>query len=102
MRKIIYLLLFMVGVIQAQTKMTPTEATFLKEKVKELAAQTNTITSDFVQYKHLDFLSNDIVTSGNLVFKTPNLVKWSYIDPFVYSVIFKNENLYINDEGTKK
>lgn len=101
MRKIIYLLLFMVSTIHAQTKMTTIEATLLKEKVKALASKTSTITSDFVQYKHLNFLSNDIVTNGNLAFKMPNLVKWSYVDPFVYSVIFKDENLYINDEGQK-
>jgi len=101
MRKIIYLLLFMVSAIHAQTKMTDAEALLLKEKVKSQAAKTNTITSNFVQYKHLDFLSNDIVTSGNLAFKNPDLVKWEYVKPFVYSVIFKNENLYINDEGKK-
>ena len=101
MRKIIYLLLFMVSAIHAQTKMTNSEALFLKEIVRSQAAKTNTIISDFVQYKHLDFLSNDIVTSGKLAFKTPDLVKWEYVKPFEYSVIFKNENLYINDEGKK-
>jgi len=101
MRKIIYLLLFMVSALHAQTKMTNAEASLLKEKVKSQAAKTNTISSNFVQYKHLDFLSNDIVTSGNLAFKSPDLVKWEYVKPFVYTVIFKNENLYINDEGKK-
>jgi len=91
----------MVSAIHAQTKMTNTEASLLKEKVKSQAEKTNTISSNFVQYKHLDFLSNDIVTSGNLAFKNPDLVKWEYVKPFVYSVIFKNENLYINDEGKK-
>jgi len=91
----------MVSAIHAQTKMTNVEASLLKEKVKSQAEKTNTISSDFVQYKHLDFLSNDIVTSGNLAFKNPDLVKWEYVKPFVYSVIFKNENLYINDEGKK-
>jgi outer membrane lipoprotein-sorting protein len=81
--------------------MSVSEAAILKEKVKTRAAATKTITSDFVQYKHLDFLTNDIVTKGKLVFKAPNLVKWSYVDPFAYAVIFKEENLYINDAGQK-
>ena len=101
MRNILYILFFIVSTVHSQQKMTTVEANVLKEKVKIQAAQTETITSDFVQYKHLDFLANDIITKGNLNFKTPNMVKWSYVDPFVYSVIFKDENLYINDEGQK-
>ncbi|PHS04309.1 MAG: cell envelope biogenesis protein LolA [Kordia sp.] len=101
MRNILYLLFLLTATVHSQEKMTTAEATLLKEKVKTQAAETKTITSDFVQYKHLDFLTNDIVTKGYLAFKIPDLVKWSYVDPFVYSVIFKDENLYINDEGQK-
>jgi len=101
MRNILYLFFLMVVTVHSQEKMTTAEATVLKEKVKAQAELTTTITSDFVQYKHLDFLTNDIITKGDLAFKTPNMVKWSYVDPFVYSVIFKDENLYINDEGQK-
>ena len=66
-----------------------------------LFEQTKTISSDFTQYKHLDFLSNEIVTKGNLVFKAPDLVKWEYVEPFKYSVIFKNESLFVDDDGEK-
>ena len=101
MHKIIYLLLFITGVLNAQEKMSTIESNSLKMKVKEQANFTKTISSDFIQYKHLDFLSNDIITSGKLAFKAPNLVKWEYVEPFKYSVLFKDETLYINDEGNK-
>ncbi|MGB1268930.1 MAG: LolA family protein [Flavobacteriaceae bacterium] len=101
MRNIIYLFFLFVGMLQAQTKMTHKETVALKSKVKSQSELTKTINSDFTQYKHLDFLSNDIVTSGKLKFKAPNLVKWEYVKPFKYAVIFKNENLHINDEGHK-
>ncbi len=101
MRKIIYLLFFMCSILNAQEKMSIAEANILKGKVKEQANITKTILSDFTQYKHLDFLSNDIITIGKLAFKTPNLVKWEYVEPFKYSILFKNETLYINDEGNK-
>ncbi len=94
------LLLFSVNLF-AQTKMTPSEAVALEAKVKELAETTETITSDFIQYKHLDFLSNDIKSTGKLSYKSPNLVKWEYSTPFEYALIFKNETLYINNEGKK-
>lgn len=101
MRNILYILFLIATTVHSQEKMTTVEASALKEKVKTQAALTETITSDFIQYKHLNFLSNDIVTKGDLAFKMPNMVKWSYVEPFVYSVVFKNENLYINDEGQK-
>jgi outer membrane lipoprotein-sorting protein len=101
MRSIVLLLFFMSVAIQAQTKMSVPEADALKTLVKNQALTTKTISSDFTQYKHLDFLSNDIITKGTLAFKTPNLVKWEYVDPYKYTVLFKNETLYINDEGKK-
>ena len=91
----------MVAAVNAQTKMSSADSALLKTKVKAYATTINTLLSDFTQYKHLDFLSNDIVTSGKMAFKSPNMVKWEYTTPFKYSVLFKNETLFINDEGKK-
>lgn len=101
MRSTVILCFFFILNLQAQKPMNSVEADALKGLVKQQAKTTKTITSNFTQYKHMDFLSNDIVTKGNLHFKAPNLVKWSYTDPFAYSVIFKNEKLHINNEGKK-
>lgn len=99
---LIYLLLLVCSsTIHAQTKMSSSEANALKATVKALSDETTTITADFVQYKHLDFLSNDIESNGKLAFKSPSMVKWEYIKPFSYSVLFKNETLFINDNGNK-
>ncbi len=94
-------LLLLTASLPAQTKMTPTEAAELKSAVKQQADTTNTITSDFTQYKHLDFLSDDIQSKGRLAFKAPDWVKWEYVEPFSYSLIFKDNTLYIYDEGNK-
>ena len=101
MHKLVFVVLLMVFGANAQTPMSSSEAVALRTKVKELSDETNTITSDFVQYKHLDFLSDDIISEGKLAFKSPNMVKWEYIKPFSYSVLFKNETLFINDDGKK-
>jgi outer membrane lipoprotein carrier protein len=87
--------------LAAQYKMGKVEADALRSKVKALSATTETITSDFIQYKHLDFLSNDIESRGKLAFKAPDRVKWEYTKPFTYSVIFKDQTLYIDDNGNK-
>ncbi len=102
MFKVIFTVLFFVAtVIHAQTAMTIQEIADFKNNVKSVAEKTKTISSDFDQYKHMEFLSNDIITSGKMQFKAPRLVKWSYTNPFQYSIIFKEGKLLINDEGKK-
>ncbi|MBT3588455.1 MAG: outer membrane lipoprotein carrier protein LolA [Flavobacteriaceae bacterium] len=96
------LILLLFSSVQAQEeKMTVFEIESFKILIKEVAEKTNTITADFVQIKHLDFLTNDIETIGKMAFKTPNWVKWEYTKPYVYSVIFKENLILINDGGTK-
>ncbi len=87
--------------IQAQTKLSSTEALTLKNKIIEVSKNTQTIANDFKQSKHLSFLAKDIISYGKLVFKAPNLIKWEYQKPFKYSVIFKDNQLFINDDGIK-
>ncbi len=104
MRNYFLSLFFIVGIfsIQAQeSAMNASEIISFKEKVIASAKSTNTIKTDFVQFKHLDFLSDDVKTSGRMVFKAPNLIKWEYTNPYQYSVVFKADQLLINDGGTK-
>lgn len=103
MRSYITILFLFIGFwIQAQEViMSTSEISSLQEKVKELSNQTATISSSFIQLKHMEFLTNDIKTSGNMYFKSPNWVKWEYTEPYSYSIIFKENELLINDGGTK-
>lgn len=96
-----FLIPFLSIQLVAQNVLTSSEIDILKNEVKKTATQTRTIKSDFKQYKHLSFLSNDIITYGKLAFKAPNLVKWEYIKPYKYSVVFKDNSLLINDDGKK-
>ena len=84
-----------------EQKMTETEIVSFKKTVKEVATKIKTLTTDFVQYKHLDFLSKDIETSGKMAFKEPNMLQWQYKKPYNYSIVFKNGKIFIDDEGKK-
>jgi len=104
MRKYFFLFLLVAtsAFLQSQEiPMSKAEILKFKEQVNLASKTTTTITSDFVQYKHMDFLNDDIETSGNLAFKAPGMVKWEYTKPYQYSVIFKENELLINDGGTK-
>ena len=84
-----------------EQKMTAAEITRFKEEVNIVAKKIKTLSTDFVQYKHLDFLSKDIETSGKMFFKEPALLSWQYKKPYNYSIVFKNGKILINDEGKK-
>lgn len=87
---------------QAQeVKLSKAEASSFVNSVSASAKQSKTIVNTFTQLKHIDFLSNDIESNGDLYFKSPNIIKWSYLKPYEYSVIFKDKKLFINDAGKK-
>ncbi|KAF2336405.1 outer membrane lipoprotein carrier protein LolA [Flavobacterium daemonense] len=100
--KIALLILFISGNLFAQEqKMTDAEIATFKQDVNVISKKIKTLSTDFVQYKHLDFLSKDIETSGKMVFKEPALLSWQYKKPYNYSIVFKNGKILINDEGKK-
>lgn len=103
MNKIVLFLcsFFILNTSAQEKKMSAKEISHLQKQVKKTAKATKTVQSDFIQYKHLSFLSNDITTFGKLAFKAPNLVKWEYTKPYKYSVIFKENMLLVNDGGKK-
>lgn len=84
-----------------EQKMSDNEIAVFKQSVAVVSKKIKTLSTDFVQYKHLDFLSKDIETSGKMIFKEPNSLLWQYKKPYSYSIVFKNGKIVINDEGKK-
>jgi outer membrane lipoprotein-sorting protein len=84
-----------------EQKMSDTEIASFKQEVNLVSKKIKTLSTDFVQYKHLDFLSKDIETSGKMIFKEPSLLQWQYKKPYNYTIVFKNGKILINDEGKK-
>lgn len=71
----------------------------LKEGVKAMAANTNSITTAFKQEKHISILTKPLKSKGQMYFKKPDMLKWAYTSPYDYAIIFKAETIIINDEG---
>lgn len=106
MRIKIFILLIFLNIcsfksLAQEQKMSESEIVVFKQSVGVVSKKIKTLSTDFVQYKHLDFLSKDIETSGKMVFKEPSLLLWQYKKPYSYSIVFKNGKILINDEGKK-
>jgi len=83
------------------TAMSNTEAKAFVSKISAETKQIKTLQSDFTQTKKMDFLDKSIVTQGKMSLKTPNLLSWKYTKPYQYSIVFKENKIFINDQGKK-
>jgi outer membrane lipoprotein carrier protein len=86
---------------QSELKMSNVEITNFKERVSQKAKSIKTITTDFNQSKHLDFLENTIESKGQMLLNNQGFLKWQYFTPNKYSIIFKNNSVFIDDNGKK-
>ncbi|WP_459926223.1 outer membrane lipoprotein carrier protein LolA [Flavobacterium covae] len=98
---ILFACLFFVSFREQEQKMTDSEIINFKNLIEKENKNIKTIKTDFIQYKHLDFLSKDIESAGKMYFKLPNLLNWQYNKPYQYSIVFKNNKVFINDQGKK-
>lgn len=98
---LVFLLMMSLTLFAQEQKMSASEIAVFKATVEKETKNIKSLKTDFIQYKHLDFLSKDIETSGKMYFKQPNLLHWQYTKPYQYSIVFKNNKVYINDQGNK-
>lgn len=95
------LLLISSFVFAQNTAMSAAEAKTFVTKISSESKEIKTLQSDFVQTKKMDFLDKNIVTQGRMSLKSPNTLSWKYTKPYQYSIIFKENKIFINDQGKK-
>ncbi|WP_333850653.1 LolA family protein [Epilithonimonas sp.] len=83
------------------TAMSGAEAKAFVSKVSSETKNIKTLQSDFSQTKKMDFLDKSIVTYGKMSLKSPNTLSWKYTKPYQYSIVFKDNKIFINDQGKK-
>lgn len=90
------------GLFFAQnTAMSAAEAKAFVSRVSSETKGIKTLQSDFTQTKKMDFLDKSIVTYGKMTLKTPNMLSWKYTKPYQYSIVFRDNKIFINDQGKK-
>ncbi len=69
----------------------------LEAKLNENSNKNNTIQSDFVQNKTIEYLDETIVSKGKFWFKKSNNLRWEYNEPFNYIITIKDGKFTIKD-----
>jgi outer membrane lipoprotein-sorting protein len=83
----------------AQNKpMDASSAEFLKNRVKEVAQTTRTISCDFIQEKEMGMIAEKITSRGKFYLKKEKMLRWEYLQPFSYLIVIKNDQIFIRDE----
>jgi len=97
-----FLLAFCVtfGTAQEQKMSTTEISTF--QSVMGKASQVKTLTADFVQYKKVGYVKNELVSSGKFYVKNPDKLAWFYNSPTAYTMVFNNKKMMIEEKGKKK
>ncbi|MFC5875388.1 outer membrane lipoprotein carrier protein [Chryseobacterium arachidis] len=95
------LLLISTFVFAQNTAMSGAEAKAFVTKISSETKEIKTLQADFTQTKKMDFLDKSIVTYGKMSLKTPNILSWKYTKPYQYSIVFKDNKIFINDQGKK-
>src|SRR5690606_34510910 len=91
----IFFILWGFSSLAQEQKLSTTEIATFKKEVMQQSEKINSLKTDFIQYKHLSFLSREIETSGNMVFQTPDLLNWKYTKPYQYSIVFRKGKIHI-------
>ncbi len=75
------------------------DITSVTKAIADQALATQTLTSSFVQEKHLEMLEEVLISHGEFLFKQENSVRWQYIDPIRYTILIHQGKFTIDNDG---
>ncbi len=103
--RIIKLCIFFISALafsqQSPAPLSEVETIEFKENVAKASDGLKSLSSDFMQSKYIQLMQGVAVSSGKLFYKAPNILKWEYSAPYHYHILFKENQLFINDDGDK-
>lgn len=71
----------------------------VKKMISENADETNSLSSDFIQKKHLTMMEEVLISRGRFLFRKENDVRWEYHSPINYAIVINNNHFMINNDG---
>ena len=100
--RIIKLVVFFISVATfAQAPLTDAETVKFQEIIFKRANSLESLSGDFIQTKYIKMMEGAAISSGRLYYMAPDVLKWEYRSPYNYKILFKDDQLIINDDGYK-
>ena len=101
MRILKFILFFTPFFAFSQAKLSAEAQKDFMQEMSAFSQNIETLSSDFTQTKHLEMMEDAAISKGKLFYKAPDVLKWEYTSPYDYKILFKGNQLFINDEGDK-
>ncbi|MDN3593977.1 LolA family protein [Zunongwangia endophytica] len=70
-------------------------------QLTEKMESAKSLYGEFEQTKVMKMMDAESTSYGKIYYKSPDIIKWEYTKPFPYSLLFKDNFLYIDDDGHK-
>ena len=71
----------------------------IETSLASTAKSTNTISSDFVQVKHMKMLNDKVNSKGKFYFKKEDKIRIEYTSPFQYLLVMNGGQIMVRDEN---
>jgi outer membrane lipoprotein-sorting protein len=102
MKHIIFLIFFLssLAAISQEPGYTKiTDHSILEREINNNSNKINSIKSDFIQEKKIDYLDVIIESKGKFWYKKESNLRWEYNEPFKYVIAIANGKFSIQDNG---
>jgi len=75
--------------------------TFTKD-LEKASKKNQSITSDFIQERNMEALSQVIVSKGAFWYKKPAFIRWEYKEPYAHLIVISKNKVQIKDDNSNK
>ena len=102
MKKIVFLILcFLPVIVMGQEKgfSMINNTQNLQAFLAKNAAQTNSISSDFLQEKQMKMLEGKVLSKGKFYYKKEDKIRIEYLNPYQYLLVMNGGNISVKDDG---
>lgn len=94
-----FCLSFLSTIVFAQESLSTSETQELKSKISQVVNTTTSLKGDFTQVKSVEFMEEEVESSGVFFYQEPKRIKWEYQQPLAYSIRFLANKILITQQG---
>ncbi len=81
------------------SQLSSSEENAFKSRVIEKADEISSFSAQFQQTKHMKTMDSEPESAGRVYYQSPDMLKWEYINPYDYQILFKDSKLFVREEG---